>query len=407
MPKYDFTALDKQGEQLSSQVEADSLNIALGRIRQMGLFPIEVIPESGKKRLRFSFNLGSPEGRFGAESIMLFTRQLSVLTDAGMPLVRSLHTLLRQSRFVRMKPMINDMIRMIESGRSFSEALAGYTRTFSNVYVNMIRAGETGGALDLVLQRLADYQERNLRLSRKIQSALIYPLVVLAAALVILSVIIIYIVPRFTELFLDMNLSLPWITRQLIFISDSLRTHWYLFILAAGGGFGIYRVLMGVDWIRFQKDRLKLKVPVFGPLTQKIIAARFARTLATLLVGGVPILQALKLGRQISGNEEFARTIDKVETTVREGGMISRVMEESRVFPELMTNMIAIGEESGSLDQMLIKVADTYEDEVEMTANSLTALLEPILISVLGVIVGIIVLAMFLPMVSLIQSLSQ
>ncbi len=305
-----------------------------------------------------------------------------------------------------MKVIVTEVVDMIESGRAYSDALAYYPETFSKVYVNIVKAGETGGAMDQVLRRLADYLERNLKLKKKIKAALIYPSLVLGVSVVILVLIIVFVIPRFMDMFQDTGIALPFLTLCIMSFSDFLLTRWYVFLGIIGVLIFGYKLLLSHYKFRKYIDNFKLNMPVFGGLTQKIISARFARTLSTLLSGGVPILRALELTKQVSGNEVVAKTITDVYDHVREGGFISKILEVNPVFPQLMVNMIAVGEESGSLDKMLSKVADTYEEEVDVTANTLTSLLEPVLVIVMGGVVLIIVLAMFLPLLTLIQSLT-
>ena len=411
---FNYTAVDKEGKDLSGQIEAVNLNDALNKIRQMGVFPSGVIAASEQEQSRsilkilwnkLSFQKAG-ELRFKPEDLVVFTRQLSVLLDAGVPLIRGLQTLNKQTRFERMRVMISNIIDMIQSGRTLSGALAHYPDSFSNVYINVVKAGETGGALDEVLERLADYLERNLRLSQRIKAALIYPCLVMVVSLIILGFIVIFVIPRFMELFQDSGIALPFLTRALLDFSNFLLNRWYVFLAIIGLVLGGYKLLLRNYSFRYFNDKIKLNLPVFGALIQRIIASRFARTLSTLLEGGVPILRALELTKQVSGNEVIAKAINSVHENVREGGFISKVLESNKVFPELMVNMIAVGEESGSLDKMLGKVADTYEEEVEITTVTLTSLLEPLLVIFMGVIVGLIVLAMFLPLITLINSLS-
>lgn len=411
---FNYSAVDKDGKDLSGQIEAGNLNDALSKIRQMGVFPSKVIGANDKvetnnilvsliNKLNFTKQTTI---KFKAEDKVVFTRQLAVLLNAGLPLVKGLQTLNKQTRFEKIKVMLDDIISMIQSGKTFSGALAHYPDSFSRVYINVIKSGETGGALDEVLKRLADYLERNLRLSQRIKAALIYPALVLVVSIMILGFIVAFVIPRFMELFQNTGIALPFLTRVLLVFSNFLLERWYLFIGAVIGIVFGYKIILRNHAVRYFNDKLMLNLPVFGVLIQKVAASRFARTLSTLLEGGVPILRALELTKQISGNEVIVKAINSVYDSVREGGFISKVLESNKVFPQLMVNMIAVGEESGSLDKMLTKVADTYEEEIEISAGALTSLLEPILVIFMGVIVGIIVLSMFLPLITLINSLS-
>ncbi len=415
MEYFSYTAIDKDGNEKKGHLDALSMHDALNRIKQMELFPAEVIPVSASQAkeniitvLWRKTTAASPgKHRIKTQDLVIFTRQLFVLLDAGLPLVRGLHTLQKQTRVATLNALIGDIADSIESGRTFSDALAHYPCCFSKVYVNIIKAGETGGALDQVLKSLADYLEKNLKLTQRIHAALIYPALVLTISLGILSFIIAFVIPRFMELFQDTGVALPLLTMMLMSLSKFLLVHWYLFIGGVAALAMGYRVLLRNYSFRFWRDSMVLRMPVCGILIQKVTATRFARTLSTLLSGGVPILRALELSKEVTENEVVAKTITAVYDSVREGGFISRILEQNEVFPQLMVSMIAVGEESGSLDKMLAKVADTFEEEVEITANTLTSLLEPILVIGVGGIVGIIVLAMFLPLISLIQSLTK
>ncbi|MCP4650241.1 MAG: type II secretion system F family protein [PVC group bacterium] len=413
MALFDYIAMNREGNEVTGQMEGTSVPDVVGLLRQRGLFSVEVVPAGESKIKEGLFSALGKSGLFSPrirkikpQDLVIFTRQLAVLIEAGLSLIQALRTLKKQARFEAMSAMVGDLVEIIESGRPLSDALSQYPGSFSKVYINIVKAGETGGALDKVLKRLADYLERNLKLQQKISSALIYPALVLIIAVVILGIIITFVIPNFMELFKDVGAELPWLTQLVLNITGFLRVHWYLLL----GGVGLlglaYKLMLRNYKFRYFKDSVKLNVPVFGILIKKITAARFARTLATLISGGVQILGALELTKEISENEVMTKAIGSVYESVREGGFIAKVLENSGVFPQLMVDMIAVGEESGSLDKMLAKVSDTYEEEVEITANSLTSLLEPMLIITMGVVVGIIVLAMFLPLITLIKSLT-
>ncbi|MBU1088023.1 MAG: type II secretion system F family protein [Candidatus Omnitrophica bacterium] len=414
MEKFNYVAVKKDGSDIKGVVEAVHLNDALTKIKAMGYFPSKVLPETKNKKKeslaaallgRLNF-LKVSATKIKDIDLVIFTRQLSVLLDAGLSLVRGLHALQKQSRFKSMNQIISDIVDMIESGRAFSDALAHYPETFSKVYINIVKAGETGGAMDQVLRRLADFLERNFKLKQRIKAALIYPSLVLTVSVAILILIIVFVIPKFMEMFQDTGIALPFLTLTVMSLSDFMLTKWYVFVGGIGLLIGFYKILLRNFTFRKYIDNLKLNIPVIGSLTQKIIAARFSRTLSTLLSGGVPILRALELTKEVSDNEVVATAIADVSEHVREGGFISKVLEHNPAFPQLMVNMIAVGEESGALDKMLAKVADTYDEEVDVTANSLTSLLEPFLVIIMGGVVLLIVLAMFLPLLTLIQSLT-
>ena len=272
--------------------------------------------------------------------------------------------------------------------------------------MNIIKAGETGGALDAILMSLAEYLEKNLKLTRKIKAALLYPLLIVVVSVCILAFIVAFVIPKFMELFEGSAAVLPLLTRIVLLISNFICMRWYFLIIIIAIVFIGYKLILLNKAVRYFRDRLKLRIPVFGILLQKLITARVARTLAILMRGGVPILQSLELTREVSGNMVAEKTIDLVYSNVREGNSIAQTLAHNSVFPYLMVDMIALGEESGTLDKMLLKVADTYDDEVEIITNSLTSLLEPFLIIIMGFIVGGVVLAMFLPLIALLRSFS-
>ena len=415
MGRFCYTAINKQGDEIQGSVDAGTLNDALIVIRRLGLYSLDVAPESQYKGAPRRVWPGSAalikfwrQGRrLGPQDVFIFTRQLAVLLEAGLPLVRALGTLSRQARLPELRRMIENLAETIQSGKKLSEAMAQYGAVFSPVYINIIKAGETGGALDEVLRQLADFMERNLRFAHRVKSSMMYPLLVLVVAVGILGFVITFVIPRFMVMFEDTGVSLPFLTLLIMQTSAWLRSQWYLFLAGLALVIVLFRLALRRQRFRLAVDRLKLKLPIFGPLLQKIVAARFARTLSTLLSGGVHILPALELTKEVSGNEVVTLTIQTVYDNVREGGTVARVLEQNPVFPQLMTDMVAVGEESGSLEKMLFKVAETFEEEVEIAATTLASLLEPVLIIAMGVIVGFIVLAMFLPLITLIQSLSQ
>jgi type IV pilus assembly protein PilC len=302
--------------------------------------------------------------------------------------------------------VIKTLADAVEGGGTFSEALSRHPKVFSKLFINMVRAGEAGGVLDEVLNRLAEFMEKSHRLKSKIKSAMIYPVLVLFFAVGIVSFLVTIVVPKFSEIFLDMDIDLPLVTSSLIQISDFSKQHWYLFILAI-----TLILILGKLARRSQKgkltlDRMILKMPVFGDLILKVSIPRLSRTLGTLISSGVPILKALTIVRETLGNEVIVRAITLIHDSIREGESIVGPLRASQVFPPMVAGMIDVGEQTGNLAEMLIKIADTYEDEVEVSVQGLTAVLEPLLIITLAVIVGFIVIAMFLPLIKLMQGIA-
>jgi len=340
---------------------------------------------------------------------MMFTRQLATLVDAGMPLLRGLRILLKQERQPALRDALSGMGEAVESGSTFSEALGQYPRIFDRLFVSMVRAGEAGGVLEVVLTRLAEFMEKAERIKNRVKSAMVYPIVVLVAAAGILIFMLTNVIPRFEEIFADLleGERLPKLTQFVIDVSNLLK-HNGLYVLAGIVGLVILFNLWGrTHGGRLAVDKTKLKVPLFGPLFVKTAVSRFSRTLGTLLSSGVPILQALNIVRETSGNEVLARAIQHVHDSVKEGESMSTPLDASGVFPGMVVSMVDVGEETGALPEMLMKIADNYEDEVDTAVEGLTSVLEPIMIVMLAVIIGVIVVAMFVPLISVIGKLGQ
>ncbi len=404
MPEFTYEALDRGGKQVRGVIEAGNEEIIIEKLRGMGYYPLKV---SAHKKSAAQADILALPGlrlifhRITSRQLMSFTRQLATLIDAGLPIIRSLNILKEQVESVIFEDKINDMIKSIEGGSSLSEALARHPKVFDNLYVNMVRAGEIGGVLEAVLDKIAEFLEKRQALKGKVKSAMMYPLVVSLLAGGIVTFILVTIIPKFQDIFNQLGAELPWLTMMLIHASNILmnQTLW----VVAGGilVFVIYRKINQTKEGKHVFDIIKLKIPVFGPLLKKIAIVRFAGTLATLIHSGVPILQALDIVRDTSGNEVVARAMDKVYASVKDGDTIHEPLGRCPVFPPLVVHMVAVGEETGAIDLMLNKVAEAYEREVDDTVNALTSILEPILIVVLGAIVGTIVVALYLPLFSI------
>lgn len=345
-------------------------------------------------------------GGVNRKAIVVFTRQLATLLKAGIPLLRSLQTLRDQLEPGRFKHIVTALADDVEGGVSFSEGLAQYPACFPEFYVNMIKAGELGGMLDEILRRLAEFLEKQQKLRDRVQSALMYPIFIMVAAVVILGILMAFVVPTFIKMFAELGSALPLPTRILVAVSHGCQRGWPLVLLAivglAVGSAAFVRWPPG----RLFVDRVKLKLPLFGPLIERIAVARFARTLGTLLTSGVPILGALETSRATVGNELMAQALDAVHERIKAGETVARPMEDSGVFPPLVVRMVALGEETGQLDKMLVQIADNYEEEVDVQVAGLTQLLEPVLIVGMGLVVGFIVISMFLPLFSLARLIS-
>jgi type IV pilus assembly protein PilC len=441
MPTFQFEAMDSTGAEIKDVIEAATEEDAQATIRQMGYFVTKISVKKarkksetgpGKKKRGFVF------GGVKSKQLTAFTRQLSILQDAGLPILRSLRILAEQAKPGRLKYSLEDTCEAIESGDTLSEAMAKSPKCFDRLYVNMIKAGEAGGALEVILQRLADFKERAESLKRKVKSAMIYPIVVITVAVGILTFIMIKIVPAFQSIFDDFGLKLPLMTQYLIAVAKWCQVYWYLI-----PGIPVL-IWLTVKLIRKFKpgrmgwDQFVIKVPIFGQLIEKNIMARTSRTLGTLISSGVPILEALNITRETAGNAVFERMFAKVSERIREGDAIAQPMKEysklsfhpvaaffwfafiggpiglliymlkyrQRVVDDIVVNMVDVGEETGELDTMLYKVADTYDEEVAVLTDGLTKLMEPLLILFLGGAVGFIVIALFVPLVDLINNLS-
>jgi len=404
MPEYVYEALDKGGKQVRGVIEAANEEVIVEKLRGMGYYPLKVLQN---KKSAANADLFALPGlriifhRITSKHLMTFTRQLATLIDAGLPIIRSLNILHDQVESAIFKEKIEDIIKTIEGGGSLSEAFGRHPKVFDNLYVNMVRAGEIGGVLESVLNKIAEFLEKAQALKGKVKSAMMYPLVVSLLAVGIVSFILITIIPKFEDIFKQLGAELPWLTQQLINMSNILLYKSYYVIIAV---VLVYFVFSKINKTREGKhtfDKIKLKIPVFGPLLKKIAIVRFAGTLATLIHSGVPILQALDIVRDTSGNEVISRAMEKVYNSVKDGDTIHEPLARCPVFPPLVIHMVAVGEETGAIDQMLIKVAEAYEREVDDTVNALTSILEPILIVFLGAIVGVIVVALYLPLFSI------
>jgi len=342
--------------------------------------------------------------RFGRGSrlhLVVSTRQLATLVKAGMPLLRSLRTVSDQLPPGSLRETFAGVAQDVEAGVKLSDALAAYPRWFAPFYINMVKAGEVGGLLDEILKRLAELLEKQHRLRERVKSALMYPIFVLCTALAILLILMVFVVPTFLSMFTELGSALPLPTRVLVSVADGLRSWWWAALLGAGGLWVLVTALAKTTWGRQLVDGTSLHLPGVGSLIQRLIIARFARTFGTLLASGVPILAALETVRATVTNVTIDRALADVVESLKSGESLARPMELSGVFPPLVTRMVALGEETGQLDEMLVQLAASYEEEVEVQLNGLTQLLEPMLIVGVGVVVGFIVIAMFLPLLSL------
>jgi type IV pilus assembly protein PilC len=407
--------MNSQGKEVKDQIEALSPEEAISKIRNLGYFPTNIkemgTRRTGKKTETKTGAAKRPRGTGGKVRVKLltqFTRQLSTLQDAGLPILRSLRILEQQQKPGTLKAVCRAVASDVEAGATLSEAMANYPKTFDSLYTNMIAAGEAGGVLDLILSRLADFMEKAAKLKAKIIQAMIYPVAVLSIAFGIVMGIMYFVVPKFETIFLDFGIELPTPTVILIgagvWISQDFG--WLIIMGSPVAVILLLRLIRFSDTGRFILDSINLKIPILGQIIGKTSIARFARTLGTLISAGVPILDALNITKNTSGNEVFKRALGGVHDSIRKGETFAEPLRKARVCDSLVTNMIDVGEETGDLDKMLTRIADNYDDEVDRLVASLVSLLEPILVVMLGGICGFIVVSLFLPMITMIQSLS-
>jgi type IV pilus assembly protein PilC len=413
MPVFQYVALDSQGVEIKDEVEALSEKEAISKIRNMGYFPTKVrsraaTKTAGKVATRPRRRRGAG-ARVKVKYITEFARQLSTLQDAGLPILRSLRILQEQQKSGSFKRIIGYVADDIEGGSTLSEAMAKYSHAFDRLFVNMVAAGETGGVLDLILSRVADFKEKAIRLKGRVKSAMIYPIVVLSAAFLILLGLMKYVIPQFKTVLEEMvEGELNTVTQTVLGISNWI-AYDYGWIVLMAVPIALIIILKMVR--RFRKGRLvldaiQLRLPVVGQLSSKVSITRWTRTLGTLISAGVPILDALNVTRETAGNEVYANVLGHIHNSIRQGDTFAGPLRQSKTVDLLVCNMVAVGEETGDLDKMLLKVADNYDEQVDVLVGGLMSMLEPIMIIVLGGIVMTIVLAVFLPMIQVITSLS-
>ena len=411
MPTFAYTVKGADGQTRSGTSEADSQEGLRRRLSEQGFSVQAVKPAKAAKAAKRASNQPGFFDRFSKvklAELSLFCRQFSTMIDAGVSLVRCLDVLGEQATSPKLKRIINDIRSEVEAGNSLSKAMSKYPTVFDNLFIGLIRAGEVGGVLEEALQRLSQFLEKDVELRRKVKSAMTYPTIVSVVALGIVMFLTMFIVPQFMKMFTDLGLhNFPAMTQVLMDFSNFLIHKWYLMTIIVIVCVIAFRMFVRTKFGRRAYDRFKLKVPVFGKLNHKVALARFARTLGTLLTSGVPILQAMETVAGTVSNEIISDAILDARARIREGDVISEPLKKSKMFPPMVVQMIAIGQESGALDTMLNKIADFYEQEVDAAIASLTAAIEPVLIVFLGVTVGFIVIAMFMPLVELINGLSS
>ena len=429
MPKFSYVALDSAGKEQKGKLDMPSQNDAITALKNMGLYPTKINPLAAKASDKKSakggrparksagkksgnINIGSPfGGKFKTKPLATFTRQLATLQEAGLPLLRGLKVLEKQAPKPEHAKIIGELAHAVEGGSTFSEALSQHKKSFNKLYVNMVKAGEIGGVLELVLKRLAEFMEKAEKIKGKVIAAMFYPVAVLLVAIVILGVLMVFVIPKFSEIFEDMleGASLPAFTQVVLSISDAIRFRIWWILGGVALSYALFVIIGKFSFGRYFYDMVGLKMPVMGPVMSKVAISRFTRTLGTLVSSGVPILQSLNIVKETAGNVVVAKAVSGVHEAVKEGEPITRPLETAKggIFPPMVVSMVEVGEQTGALPEMMLRIADQYDEEVDNAVAAMTSLIEPIMIVFLAVIVGSIVIAMFLPLIVMIEKIGN
>ncbi len=418
MPQFLYTAMDGSGKERKGKINAASEEAATLELRSKHLYVtsmrvvVDVKKEKAKKAKSKSggggFNINLGPVVIKRKDLTVVTRQLAILLGAGLPLIRSLRTLEKQSQNPAVQGVLGKTCEIVEGGATFAEALSQSPKSFDKLYLNMVRAGEASGAMEVILDRLANFMESAARIAGKVKSAMVYPCVILGIAVLALVGLMIFIVPNFSKIFDDLleGEPLPGITQFLINTSDTMMNQWYYYIIGIVSIVIIYKITVKIPAGKYAVDYAKYNMPLFGPIISKTAISRFSRTLGTLMSSGVPVLSALSIVKDTSGNETVANAVQKVYDAVKEGEGIATPLGKTKIFPEMVISMVEVGEETGKLPEMLDKIADTYEEEVNNAVGALTSLIEPLMIVALAGMVGTIVIALFLPLTKIIEKMS-
>lgn len=404
MPTYRYSAMDTTGRNVNGTLEADSLDLVRAKLADLSYHILTIRETRGRAGIQDWFN---GIQRVKLRDLVMFSRQFATMIDAGLSVVKCLDILQKQSRNPKMKDVIGEVKRDVGGGMSLTEALQRHPRIFSPLYVNMIRSAETAGILDQVLDRLSTFLEKEQETRNKIKAAMMYPVVVFCFAVLMLIALLFFVLPKFKGIFETMGLELPLTTRLLLNSSGYITTYWYIALVVLVGGVVLVKTMARTDKGKYAIDAAKLRLPVFGDLILKTSVSRFARTFGTLISSGVPVLRALEIVADTAGNRVISDTVLRARVSIKEGQKISTPLFGSKIFPVMVTQMIAVGEETGRLDQMLVKVSNFYDEEVDSTLKSLTSLIEPLMIVGLGFIVGFIAVSVISPIYSLVGSLGS
>ncbi len=401
---FAYKVRDQSGKLIEGELEADDATLVVGKLRQMGYTPIAVEAQNATKlKLKGDIKIPGMSARVKMKDVAVFSRQFAVMINSGLSLIRALAILAEQTENKELARVVGEVRLDVERGVSLSAAISKHPKVFSRLYIAMVRSGEVGGVLDAVLMRLADTIEAQVELRRKVKSAMTYPVVALSICILISAAMLLFIVPQFKAIYVDLGGELPLPTRVLISLSDLLKSYFLIVFLLVGVAVYLFKRWIKTEQGRIKFDAFKLRMPVMGLLVRKTALARFSRTLAALTRSGVGILEALDIVAETAGNETVAIALRETQSAVKRGDTLARPLEQHEVFPAMVVQMIAVGEETGALDEMLDKIADFYDQEVTATVDALTSLIEPLMIVVMGTIVGGMVISLYLPMFNIIK----
>ena len=402
MATFTYEAVDPSGRIVKNKVEADNEQALMARLHEQQFHIVSVSEAKAGMKMRMAGGKGQ---KIKLQTLVIFSRQFATMIDAGIPIIKCLDILESQTKEDAMKMVINATRKDVKGGLSLTDAIAKHPNAFSKLYINMIRAAELGGILDVILDRLAGFLEKEMEIRGKIKSAMMYPIIVLNFAGVMVLALFMFVLPRFKEIFLSMNVEMPVVTLALFAIGDWLQKFWWVVIILGIAGFIAFKQYDKTTKGHYNIDKLKLRVPIFGDLSLKMSVARFCRTFGTLIASGVPMMRSLEIIGETSGNAVLAEAIVHARTSIREGAKISQPLAASGLFPAMVTHMVDVGEETGRLSEMLCKVADFYDDEVDSLVKGLTSLIEPMLIVFMGVLVGFIAVSVMSPIFKLVSSI--
>lgn len=403
MPQFAYEAVEPGGRVIRGSLEAESAALVLGKLQELNYTVVDVKESRGAKKGLLS----GAGGKVKLQSLVIFSRQFATMVNAGINILKCLDILEAQTKDPALKPVITEVRKDVVGGASLTDALTKHPQVFSKLYISMVRAAEIGGILDQILDRLSTFLEKEQEVIGRIKGAMVYPVCVLIFAILMVIAMFIFVLPTFKAIFADAGAELPLITQMLFWLSDMLRTFWYLLPGIPLSVFFGFKAYYKTEQGRYNLDKAKLRIPVVGELVQKMAISRFSRTFGTLVNSGVPVLKALEIVAETAGNTVISKAVDEARQSVREGQRISRPLAQSGLFPQMVTQMMDIGEETGRMSEMLVKVATFYDNEVEVAVKALTSLIEPALIIFLGGIVGFIVGSIMVPMFSLINAIQK